>query len=72
MGNLLSKPRIQLYCKNWRELETTWWQFRATYGNLSQEAIERLYAAELGLNIQTVRQLDAQRARENGLSPRRY
>ena len=68
MGNLLSKPQLQLNCKNWRELETMWWQFRHTYGNLSQDNIERLFAEAQGLNIRTIRQVEAQRARQNGVT----
>ena len=61
MGNLLSKPQRQLNCKNWREIDTLRWQYRHTYGNLSRDQEQRLFAEAQGINPDRIRQVEAQR-----------
>ena len=66
MGNLLSKPRLQLNCKNWRELDTLRWQYRHLYGNLSDDQVQILFAEAQGINPNRIRQIEAQRAAYHG------
>ena len=62
MGNLLSKPRRQLNCKNWRELDTLRRQYRFTYGHLSNDQEQILFAEAQGIHPGRIRQIEAQRA----------
>ena len=67
MGNNQSKPKKPTPDRNWKEAETSWRNFRAIYGNISERALQTRFVSELNLNTDTTTERITQRLKQNGL-----